>query len=65
MTGQELKAWRRKVGLTQEKLAGHLGVIKLTVARWETGTRSIPSFLSLTLEALENRIKENSHGDIS
>jgi transcriptional regulator with XRE-family HTH domain len=58
MTGQELKEWRRKRGLTQMDLARRLGVIRLTVARWETGTRAIPSFLQLALEALENRMQK-------
>lgn len=58
MTGQELKEWRRKRGLTQEDLARRLGVIRLTVARWETATRAIPSFLQLALEALENRMEK-------
>jgi DNA-binding transcriptional regulator YiaG len=58
MTGQELKEWRRKWGLTQEGLAQRLGVIKVTVARWETRTRAIPSFLPLALEALENHMKK-------
>jgi transcriptional regulator with XRE-family HTH domain len=63
MTGLELKEWRRKRGLTQDDLARRLGVIRLTVARWETGTRAIPSFLSLALEALENRMeKGGKHG---
>jgi transcriptional regulator with XRE-family HTH domain len=63
MTGQELKEWRRKRELTQEDLARRLGVIRLTVARWETGTRAIPSFLPLALEALENRMeKGGKHG---
>ncbi|MGP8051676.1 MAG: helix-turn-helix domain-containing protein [Desulfobaccales bacterium] len=71
MTGQELKEWRRKKGLTQEELARRLGVIRLTVARWETGTRSIPSLLSLALVALEYQMKmeamqkEVGHGDLS
>ncbi len=71
MTGQELKEWRRMRGLTQEDLARRLGVIRLTVARWETGSRSVPSFLSLALEALEYQIKmeakqkEAGHGDLS
>ena len=58
-------------GLTQEDLARRLGVIRLTVARWETGSRSVPSFLSLALEALEYQIKmetkqkEAGHGDLS
>lgn len=63
MTGQDLKEWRRKMGLTQEDLARRLDVIRLTVARWETGTRAIPSFLPLALEALENRMeKGGKHG---
>ncbi len=71
MTGMELKEWRQMMGLTQDDLARRLGVIRLTVARWETGTRSIPSFLSLALEALEYQIKmeakqkEAGHGDLS
>jgi transcriptional regulator with XRE-family HTH domain len=63
MTGKELQEWRRKWGLSQEGLARRLGVIRVTVARWETGTRAIPSFLPLALEALENRLKmEARHG---
>jgi transcriptional regulator with XRE-family HTH domain len=30
---------REYAGLTQEELAGLLGVIRLTVIRWETGQR--------------------------
>ncbi|MCL5123045.1 MAG: helix-turn-helix domain-containing protein [Deltaproteobacteria bacterium] len=63
MTGKELQEWRRKRGLTQEGLARRLGVIRLTVARWETGTRAIPSFLPLALEALENRLKKEEKGN--
>jgi DNA-binding transcriptional regulator YiaG len=63
MKGKEIKEWRRKWGLTQEGVAQCLGVIKVTVARWETGTRAIPSFLPLALEALENRMeKGGKHG---
>jgi transcriptional regulator with XRE-family HTH domain len=57
MTRKELQEWRRKRGLSQEGLARHLGVIRITVTRWETGARTIPSFLPLALEALENRMK--------
>lgn len=58
MTGQELKEWRRKWGLSQEELAKRLGVFRFSVSRWETGTRTIPSFLALALEALENRMEK-------
>jgi len=64
MTGQELKEWRRKWGLSQDELGRLLGVARFSVSRWEIGTRAIPSFLPLALEALENRMQmEASHGD--
>jgi len=59
------------LSLTQESLAKALGVSRVSVARWETGVRAIPSFLPLTLEALEYRMKveamqtEDGHGDLS
>ena len=55
MTPEELKAWRKKNGYSQGKLAKVLGVIPLTVSRWERGVREIPSFLHLTLECLEKK----------
>jgi transcriptional regulator with XRE-family HTH domain len=65
MSGKELQEWRRKWGLSQEGLVRRLGVIRITVARWETGTRAIPPFLPLALAALEYNIKKESedHGD--
>jgi DNA-binding XRE family transcriptional regulator len=63
MTAQELKEWRRKWGLSQDELAKALGVFRVSVSRWETETRAIPSFLPLALEALENRMqKGGKHG---
>jgi transcriptional regulator with XRE-family HTH domain len=63
MTGQELKEWRRKRGLSQEELGRLLGVARFSVSRWEIGTRAIPSFLPLALEALENRMEKGGrHG---
>ena len=58
MTGQELKEWRRKWGVSQDKLSKALGIFRVSVSRWETGTRTIPSFLPLALEALENRMSK-------
>lgn len=53
MTPKELKAWRRKNEYSQSHLARVLGVIPLTVSRWERGVREIPSFLHLALRCLE------------
>jgi DNA-binding XRE family transcriptional regulator len=74
MTPDDLKIWRKQHGYTQQRLADALGVIKLTVGRWETGDRHIPSFLHLALGKLECKKggkrkardtktkKEKSHG---
>jgi transcriptional regulator with XRE-family HTH domain len=53
MIPDELKAWRKRNGYSQSQLARALGVISLTVSRWERGVREIPSFLHLALECLE------------
>ena len=53
MTPEDLKEWRETHGYTQMKLAAALRVSRVTVARWETGAREIPSFLGLALAGLE------------
>jgi transcriptional regulator with XRE-family HTH domain len=58
MTGQELKNWRKKWGITQIELARLLGTYQETISRWERDKRGTPSHLSLALEALEHRMKE-------
>lgn len=61
MTGKDLKKWRQERGLTQQQLAQLLGVIRVTVARWETGSRGIPRFLPLALEALNHRLEKGAN----
>jgi DNA-binding transcriptional regulator YiaG len=53
MTPEYLKHWRRTNHYSQQRLADALGVLQVTVARWETGVRKIPSFLHLALRCLE------------
>lgn len=38
---ENLKAWRRATGLSQQKVADMLGVTGATVSRWETGEGGI------------------------
>jgi len=57
MKPKELKQWRKKNKYSQSQLAKALGVITLTVSRWERGTRKIPSFLPLALKTLEKEKK--------
>ena len=58
MTGDDLKLWRQKWGVTQAELAQFLGTYAVTVCRWETGVRGIPFLLPLALEALENKLEK-------
>ena len=51
--GLRIRQWRHHHKLTLKQLAKHLGVAWLTVQRWETGQRSVPSFLHLALERLD------------
>ena len=37
MIGKFIREYRKYVGLTQEQLAAELGVVYLTVNRWENG----------------------------
>lgn len=53
MTGSELAAWRKARKVSQKVLAEILGVHILTVTRWETDARAIPSFLPLALRTIE------------
>ncbi len=55
MNHDDLKNWRLDNNYSQSQLAKALGVIKLTVSRWETGKREIPSFLHLALKSLRKR----------
>jgi transcriptional regulator with XRE-family HTH domain len=55
MTPKELKKWRAENGYLQGELAAILGVAMMSVSRWETGTRSIPSFLHLALKAIPKK----------
>jgi transcriptional regulator with XRE-family HTH domain len=53
VTPETLKQWRKKNGYTQVTLAKALNVSHISIARWETGTRKIPTFLHLALRCLE------------
>ncbi len=53
MRGAKLRERRLSLGLTQERLAEHLGVTRNTIARWEREERAIPSYLDLALKTIE------------
>lgn len=53
----DLKAWRERLGLTQEKAAALLGVHRVTVARWESGACAMPRLIGMACLNLEQLIK--------
>ena len=62
MNSGDLKEWRKANGYSQGRLAKALTVHVMTVSRWERGTRCIPPFLPLALQALETKGGEQQFG---
>ena len=58
MTPGDLKKWRVKHGFSQSQLGKVLGVLTISVSRWERGVRKIPSFLHLALFGIECKSKK-------
>ena len=56
MTGQELKALRKKLGLSTTAAAAQVHVASRTWARWEAGDRHIPEAI-VHLFCTLNKIK--------
>jgi DNA-binding transcriptional regulator YiaG len=55
VSGDELRAWRDRNGVSQRQLAVQLEVDVMTISRWEREVQAIPPFLPLALETLERR----------
>ncbi len=59
MEPAEFRVVREYLGLSQEWLAGHLGVSRRTIASWEKGQWPIPDGVRLEMEALESVTADN------
>ena len=53
MHGRTLRRIRRRLGMTQPALAVTLGVHRVTIARWETGSRAVPRLVALLMVRLD------------
>ena len=53
----DLKAWRLRLGLTQEAAAELLGVHRVTVARWESGVCNMPKLIGMACLNYEQLLK--------
>jgi transcriptional regulator with XRE-family HTH domain len=55
MNAQAFKAWRTRLGHTQERTARLLGVSRRVVTGWEIGEIPIPKMVDLATWAIERR----------
>ena len=55
MKGEEIKALRLRLGLTQTELAAEIGVHRVTVANWETGGKKPLPIVQRALADLDAR----------
>ena len=55
MKGEEIKALRLRLGLTQTELAAEIGVHRVTVAKWETGGKTPLPIIQRALADLDTR----------
>lgn len=62
MKAHELQKWRIANGYSQSQLAKALGVITLTISRWEREDREMPPFLHLALKSLPKKGGEIKRG---
>ena len=57
LTAQEFKAWRERLGLSQEGVARELGVTSTAVWRWEHGQREIAPMVRRAMRDVERELK--------
>ena len=58
MTGQELRDWRARVGLSQTQLARRLETTPTTISRWERDRNPIPPAIVILLGYIEREMRE-------
>jgi len=55
MTGKEIKQLRKKLGMTQQELADRLGIVRITIIRWEADSKKPSSLARRELARLANK----------
>ena len=50
MNALEFKAWRERVGLTQQQLADRLKVTRTTIQNWEASGGPLPPMAEIAVE---------------
>jgi len=60
MNAEEFKAWRERVGLTQQQVADKLKVTRTTIQNWEGDVTPIPQAVDMSCETWESRLKQEN-----
>lgn len=53
MTGEDFKAWRKRVGKTQQQAADAIGITKRSVQLYEADDQPVPRTVALACAAIE------------
>ena len=58
MTSMEFRQIRGYLEMSHRVLAGELSVTPAAVARWESGSESVPNLVALLMNALQRRKRQ-------
>lgn len=64
MISDDFKAWRRRLGITQQAAADALGTTRRAIVMWEAGDRPISRTLALACAAVEAGLPPVGHHDL-
>lgn len=56
MTGRDFKAWRKRLGLTQQEAADALGVCRKTIQNYENSKKPLKAHIPLACDAITQRL---------
>src|ERR1035437_3306350 len=59
MDGKQFRAWRERLGLTQQQVADRMGVTRTTVQNWESAD-AIPQTVEMSCDVWEPRLKQEN-----
>lgn len=62
MTARQLKAARRRMGISQANLAAALDLHVRTISKWERGVQPIPKAVGLAIKWLEHTAPRGEEG---
>jgi hypothetical protein len=60
MIAKDFRAWRERVGLTQQQIADRLGVTRTTIQNWEGAVTPIPQAVDMSCAVWEARLKQEN-----